>query len=64
MEDRNTEFILRFLEDKRSYAYWDGQTIKAELSDIIAVLKELGYRKPGELLSPEEIRQVYLSLPE
>ena len=62
MEDR--ERIARFISD---FSDWDGvrQYIKEgwlhKADSLLQILKELGYRKSGKLLSEEEIKEIFLT---
>ena len=46
-KELNNRLIEIFTLQHIPYQYWDGDTIKAKLSDIVDALEQLGYRKPN-----------------
>ena len=46
-KELNNRLIEIFTVQHIPYQYWEGDTIKARLSDIVDALEQLGYQKPN-----------------
>lgn len=49
-EEQLGEFIHRFIQLKGyTYGFWNGEVVQAKLTDIVDVLKAIGYKSPDEI---------------